>query len=429
MDIFYDSQIQEILSLFLILFKDWWWLILPLIFYFPLKSLYFWWFNWDIWYPKIKWILLEIKPPKEILKPFKAMEDIFNVVWSIAYASPIWKEKWCEGQLFPTSGWFSCEIVSFGGKIHFYLRIQEDWQKRFESVIYSQYPEFEINLVDDYAKHFPSNIPNKDYDVYDEEYCFISDNPLPIKTYSAFFELEREKAEKGEEKIDPLHSFLEDLSKLKSGEQFCFQINAEPILEKDYSWQAQGKKIINEITKRSSSKKPMPILLEAINILISGPSKPSSKEEIFPPEMILTPGEKEFLKSIENKISKPGFKTSIRILYFTKRDAWYNPHCFIARAYLSHFFSGSQGIITLIRTRPKIHYFLRDRRVYLRKRRILKNYLNRFHPQYPHYSGKGVFILNSEELATIFHFPSKVIVPGLFYVEAKKGVPPAELPI
>jgi hypothetical protein len=41
---------------------------------------------------------------------------------------------------------------------------------------------------------------------------------------------------------------------------------------------------------------------------------------------------------------------------------------------------------------------------------------------------RATIILNTEELATIYHLPSKVIVPTLPYVEAKKGGPPPELP-
>jgi len=428
-EIFSQLQLQETLSLILSVFKNWGWFILPLILYFPLRSLYFWWVNWEVWYKKIKWILLEIKPPKEILKPFKAMEDVFNSFWAIAYHSPNWKEKWCEGEPGPTSGWLSCEIVSIGGEIHFYLRIREGWRNLIESAIYSQYPEIEISLVDDYTKYLPSDIPNKDWDLYGEEYRFLQEDPFPIKTYSVFFEPKGETRVKiGEEKIDPLHSLLEDLSKLKPGEQFLFQINAESVLDKDYPWQTRGREIANKLAKRHPKEKPKLILQEAFEILISGPSPKPEEKEVYPPEMKLTPGEKEYLKDVEDKIAKPGFKTSMRALYLAKRDAWFTPHQYIARAYLSHFIYDNL-IIHWAETQAKVQYFLRSRRIYLRKRKLLRNYIARFHPKYPRKPGKGVFILNIEELATIFHFPSKVIVPTLPYVEAKKAGPPPELPV
>lgn len=429
LEIFTESQI-EILSKILSILKNWWWFILPLILYFPLKSLYFWWVNWEVWYKKIKWVLIEIKPPKEILKPFKAMEDIFNQFWAIAYHRPNWKERWCEGELFtPTSGWFSCEIVSIAGEIHFYIRCRDGWRSLIESAIYSQYPDIEISLADDYTRNIPSDIPNKDWDFYGEEHQFLADDPFPIKTYPVFFEKAGEKVKTGEEKIDPLHSLLEDLSKLKPEEQFWFQINAEPVLNRDYPWQTRGMEIANKLARRPPKEKPKPLLQEAAEILISGPPTKPEEKEVFPPEMKLTPGEREFLKSVEDKFAKIGFKTSIRALYLAKRDAWFTPHRYIARTYLSHFINLPQGIIHWGETRAKVHYFLRSRRIYLRKRKLLKNYIARFHPKYPHKPKKGVFILNIEELATIFHFPSKVIVPTLAYVEAKKAGPPPELPV
>jgi len=428
-EIFSQIQFQEIIFYFLTVLKNWWWFILPTILYFPLKTLYFWWLNWEVWYKKKKWILIEIKPPKEILKPFKAMEDIFAILWGIAYHSPNWKDKWCGGEPGPTSGWFSCEIVSIEGNIHFYFRIEEGWRQLVESALYAQYPDIEINLVDDYTKNVPVNLYSKEWDFYGEEYRFLKDDPYPIKTYSSFFERPGEKVLEGQEKIDPLHSLLEDLSKLKSGEQFWFQINAEAVLNKDYPWQTKGKEIADKIAKRPPKTKQKPILQEAIEILISGPSPKPAEKETFPPEMKLTPGEKGFLESIENKIGKIGFKTSIRIIYLAKKDAWYAPHYYIARTYFSHFINEPQVIVYWQKTATKANFFLRNRRIFLKKRKILRNYINRFHPQYPRQPGKGCFILNIEELATIFHFPSQVIVPTLPYVEAKKAGPPPELPI
>jgi hypothetical protein len=43
---------------------------------------------------------------------------------------------------------------------------------------------------------------------------------------------------------------------------------------------------------------------------------------------------------------------------------------------------------------------------------------------------KDVNILNTEELATIYHFPTKMVeAPMVHRIEAKKGEPPAGLPV
>ena len=71
---------------------------------------------------------------------------------------------------------------------------------------------------------------------------------------------------------------------------------------------------------------------------------------------------------------------------------------------------------------------LRPRRLFLRKRRMFRNYIKRLPPLFPLKGGK--FILNTEELATMFHFPGRAVAPAPFVprVEAKRGEAPPGLP-
>lgn len=447
--LFLNIQSGEISSIILQLLKSWWWFLLPIILLLPVKFFYLWWMGWEMWYKKNKWILLEIKPPAEVLKPFKAMEDIIHTLWGI-YDGPNWRERWCEGQLPSACFWFSMEIAAFGGEIHFYLRILESWKNGFESAIYSYYPEAEISVVEDYTQKLPKDIPNKEWDMHGFDYGFTKNYVYPIRTYSEFFE-ERPEVPKEEKRIDPIDSLLEALSKLQPGEQFWFQIVAAPITNKDIPWITEGQKVANKIAKRPEAKVPKPMIQEALEILISGPPAEEKKEtELIAPELRLTPGEKKVLQGIENKISKQGFKTWIRAIYLYKNQ---EPHSVanskIGHSYLGHFSSESENVITFNRiTRAKIHYWLRERRLYLRKRKQFRDYIERFPPYFPwnlngdpplifdlfRYpkgatKGKGTMILNAEELATIFHFPAKIILPTVPRVEAKKGGPPPELPI
>jgi len=72
---------------------------------------------------------------------------------------------------------------------------------------------------------------------------------------------------------------------------------------------------------------------------------------------------------------------------------------------------------------------LKDQRLYLKQRDIFWRYLNRYVPGYPEDS--ETYILNTEELATLFHLPSRNMAPasGLERIRSKKGEPPANLPI
>ena len=65
----------------------------------------------------------------------------------------------------------------------------------------------------------------------------------------------------------------------------------------------------------------------------------------------------------------------------------------------------------------------------MRKRKLFRHYQKRLGPFFPR-SG-GTFILNTEELATLYHFPSRMAAPapGVPRVEAKKGEAPSGLPM
>jgi hypothetical protein len=427
------------------IFKNWWWFFLPIILYFPAKFLHLWWGR-EEWYKKQgKWILLEIKPPKEILKPFRAMEDILSVVWTVI-DTPNWREFWCEGMWPISPYWFSFEILGKEGEVHFFVRIREAWRNLFESTFYSHYPEMEITLADDYTKDVPHDIPNEKWDLYGEDFYFLKDDPYPIKTYSAFFE-ERPEVMKEEKRIDPMNSLLESLSKIQSGEQVWFQIVCGPIIESHIPLIKMGREIADKIARRPKKPVLKPMLQEAAELLITGKppeEKKVAEAEIIPPEMKLTPGEKRILTAIENKISKYSFKVWIRTIYLYKKD---EPHFYgnykIARAYMAHFSDADLNAFKYWGpTRTRIHYWFRRQRLYLRKRKIFKSYIERFPSLYPRWSGKPLFpfgpakgkdyvILNTEELATIFHFPAAAapLPPEVPRVEAKKGGPPPELPV
>ena len=65
--------------------------------------------------------------------------------------------------------------------------------------------------------------------------------------------------------------------------------------------------------------------------------------------------------------------------------------------------------------------------------KIFRLYRERFHPMFPRPADRrtGLFVLNTEELASIYHFPSRAVAPAptVPRVEAKKGEAPPELPI
>jgi len=446
--------------------KNWWWFFFPLLFFPIARFFYFWWMRWEVFYKKtFNWILLEIKPPKEIVKPFSAMEELYNLFYGLL-DDPNWRERWCRGA-FPLgyAGWFSFEICSFGGEIHFFLRIPDVFRRSAESAIYSQYPDAEITLVEDYTQKIPKDIPNEKWDLNAEDYTFVKPDHFPIKTYTMFIERpEEEKRAIEEKRLDPMHNLLENLSQLKSGEQLWFQIVCLPFIDSQLPWLGEAKKEILKLTKREIPPPPkglINMLMDELFSFVKGffkiffpmeePKKGEKPLEIIAPELRMTPEEKETLHAIERKTQKNNFVCWMRSIYICRKDQPYNfGNAFIYRGYLTPTFSARNLNIIMFfgATRARIHYWLKERRLYLRKRQRLRDYIERVPSFFPwNFVGepppfikfltlfgyrippgrRSILILSSEELATIFHFPIKVYLPTVPRVEAKKVGPPPEL--
>jgi hypothetical protein len=246
-------------------------------------------------------------------------------------------------------------------------------------------------------------------------------------------------------RIDPMNSLMEAMAKLNENEQVWFQIICIPVMDSLVPWVSEGKSIASKIARRAGGKKESFLVRETKKIIeppsslypIYGAKEPSkalppSKTETGELEMVLTPRERETLQAIETKISKPAYLTSIRIIYIAQKD---KPHdtgnMRIGRGYLGHFKTTDHNTLFLWGpTRARIHYFLRQRRLYLRERKLFRNYINRFPPLWPEMTADlATPILNIEELATIFHFPVKSLVPSAPKILAKPGGPPPGLPV
>ena len=91
-----------------------WFILFPPLLYFVFKVLWMLHVNGHFG-SKIKWVLLEIIPPRDIEKSPALMESIFSGFAGVM-KSPTVLEEFIKGD-FPTS--FSLEIASIEGQVHF----------------------------------------------------------------------------------------------------------------------------------------------------------------------------------------------------------------------------------------------------------------------------------------------------------------------
>jgi hypothetical protein len=429
------NQVLTMLSPVLSVVVDWWWLPAPFVLGRLFLFLWKWW-RMDVFNAKNKRMLIEIKIPKEILKPIRAMETVLSNLWQISYDPPDSWEEWIEGKFIIS---YSFEIVSINGEPHFFIRFPEAVRDAVEAAIYAQYPDSEILVVDDYTKFIPQDTPNKDWDLWGADYKLLRPDAYPIKTYPKF-ETEHEALE--EKRIDPLAQLLEAMAKTGPGEQIWVQFVAKPITDQQVPWVTEAEKIKNELARREEKKTGFdrPLIVDAMDVLVTGnvPGGPTSEtKEIIPPEMKLTPGERETLAAVEQKTSKLGFESTVRFIYLGNKENFFKAKLRLPLSFFGAFSTQDlnaivpygQPYITKVKTSwflPKNLY--KERALYFRKRRILRNYKMRVGPKFPGHG--GTFVLNTEELATMYHFPGKqqASAPFIQRIEAKKGEAPSELP-
>ncbi len=423
---------SSILPVFWDFFKTWWWLPLPFLLWPNFKYHWLYWRN-RVWEATSKTggIMLEVRIPGEMLKPIRAMESVLSGFWQI-YGEPNWFEKWWKGEYGLS---FSLEIASIDGTPHFLLKIPESQRDIFESHIYAQYPEAEINEVEDYVKNVPQDIPNDHWDILGTDYTMVAPDCFPLRTY-AEFETEREAKE--EKRVDPMSSLLEGLSLLKQGEQVWIQIKLKPVTDAETGFVRGCKKMRDSLVKRKEPPKKKSILMEAWETLIDGiVNQEKSDEKMHPPEMMLTPGEKEAVAAIERKMSKHIFKTHIRFVYISKKESFFGGRFKFPMSFFNQFNNPTLNTIipwgkTITKVKQNWYdfYFMKKKRLYIKKRRMFRNYVDRKQAFDPVQVKGASFILNTEEVASIFHFPSRISAPAsvIQRVESKKKEAPFNLP-
>lgn len=371
----------------------------------------------------LKWSLLEVRLPKDVFKSPAAMELVFVNAFYQTGGVGTWYHKYWLGNL-PT--WFSLEIVSIEGKVHFFIRTQEKFKSIIESQIYSQYPQAEITEAPDYTAQVPPHTKDGEWSMYGCEFKLKKEDAIPIKTYVDFGLDKAVGSLDEEQRIDPITSTLEMLGSMKEGEQFWIQILIRPANWARYpapghwfkkqKWQDIGRAKIEELKAKVKPKAPG--------------EQPAR----------LTKGEQDVITAIEKSITKYGFDFGIRTIYLAKKDVFdpnrISPLTGLMRQYNSMDLNEFAGANYTGFDYP--WQDLTGNRTLKLKKELLSAYRDRgyFYPPYNHV-GHGMFaghrtpsVLTTEELATIYHFPGRVSeTPSFQRIEAKKSEPPSSLPI
>lgn len=380
----------------------------------------------------IEFVLLAIDIPQMNELSPKAVEQIFAHLYGIKKSGDL-IERYIEG--YNQMG-ISLEIVSIEGYIQFLIHTPAKFRDLVEAAVYAQYPDAEITEVEDYIDMIPhpEKLADSEWDIYGTEMKLTKPELYPIRTYPMF------EHSLSKRLLDPLASMMEIMSRMGPGEQLWIQIVAAPV---DDEWREKGLALINKLIGKKSDKKGVDLMyfpkevsrgfIESFTASIIPPSdldggQTQKKEREWPSQMQhLSPDERDIVENIGIKISKLGFKSKVRFVYAAHKSVFKKSKGVsgVIGAFQQYSTPQLNGLKKNKKTETKVHYAFIKSRTKSRKKRILYGYRYRSMKR-----GRKGYILNIEELASLWHFPTlDVKVASLQTVSAKKGQPPASLPV
>ncbi len=331
---------------------------------------------------------------KDIQASSLSAENMFSALHGLLKEDPNFQEE------------VSFEMVSSGDRgIKFYVITPSSVLKFVESQIYAQYPNATVTVVSDYVSAInPSHTEYKT-----SHLVFSRPNFYPIKSFRDF-------------ETDPISSLSSSVSNLASGEELWLQIVVRPVADK---WQQEGFDYVNKVREGqdpAKTKSMFNIFFDVIKsqvieifigVMVGLFTRPTESTDVKGKYFTTTPkisaAKETELKYIENKLSRMGFEAVIRIVSASPDAGRADANL---RGLTASFeqFSGT-SINTLIN------------KIEDNKQAVLSEYKKREFDQ------DRSLILNTEELATIFHFPlSHINTPNISWIYSRKSEPPANLP-
>jgi len=332
-------------------------------------------------------ILLTLEIPKANDKSELAAEQLFASLHGIL------RDK---GELRLTAGiqeHLSFEIASVDGQIRFYVWVPKALQSFVEGQIYSQYPTVQIHSADeDYVAH-----ERRHSVVYTSEITLSASEFLPIKTFQSF-------------EVDPLAGITGTLAKLEStGEELWVQVLVRPIAD---DWHKSSDKWIKGVKNGS----PLAFLSgEGFNFkwvggligALSAPPEQGISGGTGPKE--LSERDKTRISEAEKKATKLGYQVKIRMAYLGESTTNAKLRMQAIVGTFKQFNSTNLNGFTMTNTSFK--------------KEDLAKYKARL------FIDRG-YILNIEELASVFHLPhTNVETPNIVWASSKTAEPPAKLPV
>lgn len=307
--------------------------------------------------------LLQVSVPRDNEIKIDAAEQMFSALASIGH-----QPKWYQMKRAPH---LTFEIVGQPGDIRFYVHVPKKLRDFVEKQINGAYSDAEVvEITDPAAKQKAEALVGGEYNIFSEDgkvaFASLGLKSSDYKPIKVFKDLP----------VDPLSSITSILAKMGDGEGAVIQFMLTPA---GHDWKHHGKAYIAKTKKAEAN-----------------------------PETAKYSADAKELEGIENKLGKPGFLTTIRIVVSSSTKEAAHAHL----DNIIHSFEQYSGQNSFKKRKIRLKGF------------FMQDFIYRYFPMWGQTS-----VLTSEELATLFHFPNKsVATPGIHWINAKRAPAPANLP-
>lgn len=303
----------------------------------------------------LEMITLEVKVPKENEIKIDVAEQMFA---SLSALKPTGFWSFLE-----ISDMVCFEIVGRETDIRFYVSAPSKLIDLIEKTIYGYYPTADIVKVEE------PNIFSEKGNVAYTALVTESDSYNPLKTFKDM-------------PNDSMSAITSALAKMGEGEGAVVQFLVRPA---DPSWKSAGKSYISKTKKDEANAE-------------------KAKFEVDPKD----------LERIDEKVSKPGFETIIRVVVSAKSDD-------IADMHMRNIVAAFKQFDSHMQTLGEANIFF--------KQGFMLNFIYKFFPVWEPPFGKVTSVLSTDELGTLFHFPNKTVeTPHIQWLKAKTAPVSAEVP-
>jgi len=282
---------------------------------------------------------------------------------------------------------FEVAVPHVGEEIHFYLSVPQVAGEAVIRQIQALWKDADVSLVDDYNVFNPSgaisafSLSQKDYYV------------VPLRTYQEF-------------ESDTFLSVLGGLARINEvGEGCAIQYIVRPA---EKTAKKNIKKAIEELRKGKSVREV--IYGETFdNFSLGEISEVATKGNVALEKKEEKNVDERMAKILEGKVSKPLFLVNVRVIASAPSESQ-------AKAITDGIAAGFAQFSAPERNEINIRY-------YKKPETLIHKFIFREH------SKEETMVMNSEELASIFHLPTAFTeVSRVSYLKSREAPPPSELP-